>query len=76
MIVFVKLEPFRFPAEPESRNLWIEATKRNNWVPKKSSKICSQHFHGTSFMKIGKKTFLNPKAVPLEVRSVVIYYYY
>ena len=35
---------FRFPAEPERRRRWIVAVKRKDWVPKKHTRICGQHF--------------------------------
>lgn len=67
------LKTFRFPEKTELRELWIKATKRNNWVPKKSSKMCSQHFYNTSLVKVGNKTYLHPETIPVEVRSVIIY---
>lgn len=63
----------RFPHDVDIRNLWISATKRINWVPKKSSKICSEHFDAKLLWKKEKKAILNPDAVP---NAVIITFFY
>lgn len=58
----------RFPADPDLRNKWIEATGRKDWIPTKYCKICSNHFPQKQLIKKNKKTVLYPDAVPIAVR--------
>ncbi|XP_019857093.1 PREDICTED: THAP domain-containing protein 4-like [Amphimedon queenslandica] len=37
---------YRFPADPDRRNLWVAAVNRKNWQPTQYSWICSSHFIG------------------------------
>ena len=60
-----------FPKDPDVRSYWIEACRRQNWIPKKSSVVCSDHFHKNDYeiMKPGKKKpKLKPGAVPSRMK--------
>ncbi|CAG4954238.1 unnamed protein product [Parnassius apollo] len=47
------------------RKQWIEITGRKDWIPTKSSTICSQHFNEDDFeVKNSKKRYLKNGAVP------------
>ena len=35
---------FRFPTNPDQRNKWISAIRRDNWSPSEYSRLCSDHF--------------------------------
>lgn len=59
---------FRFPTRQELRHLWINSTGRIEWIPNKSSKICSQHFDTTNVIKRGNRTYLHPEAIPITVK--------
>ena len=37
---------YRFPADPDRRNLWVAAVNRKNWQPSPYTWICSSHFIG------------------------------
>ncbi|CAK1603904.1 unnamed protein product [Parnassius mnemosyne] len=55
----------RFPKKPDIRKQWIEITGRKDWIPTKSSTICSQHFNEDDFeVKNSKKRYLKNGAVP------------
>ncbi|KAL0860929.1 hypothetical protein ABMA27_009461 [Loxostege sticticalis] len=57
----------RFPKDPNIREIWIDATGRGDWIPTKTSTICSRHFtiHDYSTKKSGNK-YLREGAVPRE----------
>ncbi|KAH9631982.1 hypothetical protein HF086_016542 [Spodoptera exigua] len=40
----------RFPKEPNAREQWIDVTGRGNWMPTKTSTICSKHFTENDFI--------------------------
>ncbi|KAL3199918.1 hypothetical protein MRX96_013404 [Rhipicephalus microplus] len=45
----------RFPADSRQRQHWIDfvrATGREDWVPKKTSRICSLHFEPSCYMTV------------------------
>ncbi|CAH2217105.1 jg12992 [Pararge aegeria aegeria] len=65
-----KVPDLSFHSFPTNNNLltpWVESTGRNNWTPKKSSKICSKHFQKNMLIKKDKLTILYPNAVPIRV---------
>ena len=35
---------YRFPSNPERRERWIAAVKRENWHPTEHTWLCSEHF--------------------------------
>ena len=45
----VKRSYHSFPADPKRLQQWVKAIPRTDWVPNKSSKICSDHFTGGRF---------------------------
>lgn len=58
---------FRFPFKrPEILQLWINAIRRQNWNPTKTSRICGTHFLETDYLlKPGcSKKMLKPDSVP------------
>ncbi|KAL4720758.1 hypothetical protein ACJJTC_004998 [Scirpophaga incertulas] len=56
-----------FPSDPEIRIKWIDATGRENWQPKHSSKLCSIHFDPDTFINMEKLTHLKSKlAIPTK----------
>ncbi|KAL0841970.1 hypothetical protein ABMA28_014194 [Loxostege sticticalis] len=57
----------RFPKDPNIREIWIDATGRGDWIPTKTSTICSRHFtiHDYSTKKSGNK-YLREGAIPRE----------
>ncbi|XP_037271106.2 THAP domain-containing protein 10 [Rhipicephalus microplus] len=53
----------RFPADSRQRQHWIDfvrATGREDWVPKKTSRICSLHFEPSCYMTV-------PEFLPIGV---------
>ncbi|KAJ8706434.1 hypothetical protein PYW08_011060 [Mythimna loreyi] len=62
-----KIPGLSFHSFPEHYNLrqsWIAATKRRDWAPKPSSKICSKHFNDKMLIKKKRLTLLLYNAVP------------
>ncbi|XP_050680110.1 THAP domain-containing protein 11 isoform X1 [Leptidea sinapis] len=57
-----------FPRDHDLQIRWIEATGRNNWTPKLSSRICSTHFEKNVLIKKNKLTVLFPNSIPLLVK--------
>ncbi|CAG5002525.1 unnamed protein product [Parnassius apollo] len=56
---------FRFPEDPNLRQIWTDLTGRNNWTPTDFSYICIQHFSVDCFKcDFENKVVLNSKAVP------------
>ena len=53
-----------FPEKIELRNLWIEATEKKNWTPKKWSLLCSLHFEKKYIDRFGRRAYLRKNAVP------------
>ena len=56
-----------FPKDPDVRSYWIKVCRRQNWIPTKSSVVCSDHFNKDDFkiMKRGqKRRWLKPGAIP------------
>jgi hypothetical protein len=66
----VHLFRFRFPANAGRRTLWIKAIHRldvktkKEWVPAKSSLVCSSHFQPDDFRFDRGYTLLKPTAIP------------
>ncbi|XP_039277668.1 THAP domain-containing protein 1 isoform X1 [Nilaparvata lugens] len=60
--------PFHsFPFKrPKLLKLWIEAIRRKNWKPSKSSRICGAHFLSTDYLQKPGSTqkLLKPDAIP------------
>ncbi|XP_049881830.1 uncharacterized protein LOC126377866 isoform X2 [Pectinophora gossypiella] len=57
----------RFPKEPYIKEAWINVTGRENWMPTKSSTICSKHFKDNDFIiKKSGNRYLKPGAIPSE----------
>ncbi|KAL0829784.1 hypothetical protein ABMA28_003267 [Loxostege sticticalis] len=63
-----KTENITFHTFPKNdmavRQLWIQATGRQNWEPTKFTRICSRHFEENCFRKTQNMTFLNAYSVP------------
>ena len=60
-----------FPKDPNLRSYWTQACRRQDWIPTKSSVVCSDHFHKNDYevMKPGqKKPKLKPGAIPSRKR--------
>ncbi|KAG6447859.1 uncharacterized protein LOC115442067 [Manduca sexta] len=56
---------FRFPEDPNRKQIWTDLTGRNNWTPTDYSYICIQHFAVDCFMMDeDDKMVLVDKAVP------------
>ncbi|CAG4977577.1 unnamed protein product [Colias eurytheme] len=53
-----------FPTEPCIRKIWIDATGRQNWVPSKNARICSNHFDANFFVGKAKLCLLKSNAMP------------
>ncbi|CAH2236007.1 jg7299 [Pararge aegeria aegeria] len=53
---FPDLSFHSFPTDHNLLMLWVESTGRTNWTPKKSTKICSKHFHKNMVIKKNKLT--------------------
>ncbi|GJQ83581.1 hypothetical protein Trydic_g10928 [Trypoxylus dichotomus] len=47
--------PFK---RPEVLKLWMEAIKRENWKPSKTSRICSQHFKDTNYQDLRQRKMI------------------
>ncbi|RVE40074.1 hypothetical protein evm_015276, partial [Chilo suppressalis] len=57
----------RFPKEPNAREQWIAVTGRGNWIPTKTSTICSKHFTENDFIiKRAGYRYLKPGVIPRE----------
>ncbi|KYQ53488.1 THAP domain-containing protein 4, partial [Trachymyrmex zeteki] len=58
----------RFPKKEEIRQLWIAAIGQENYKPRKSHVLCSQHFENNCFFYSmrGKETrrYIKPDAIP------------
>ncbi|KAL4716348.1 hypothetical protein ACJJTC_006710 [Scirpophaga incertulas] len=59
-----------FPSDPEIRIKWIDATGRENWQPKHSSKLCSIHFDPDTFINMEKLTHLKRLPIPTKFIKV------
>lgn len=58
---------FRFPKEPNLIEQWIDATGRENWMPTKTSTICSKHFTEKDYVPtVSGPKYLKFGAVPQE----------
>ncbi|XP_072932463.1 uncharacterized protein [Epargyreus clarus] len=56
---------FRFPEDPDLRQIWTDLTGRNNWTPTDYSYICNNHFSIDCFeCDENKAVVLVEKAVP------------
>ncbi|XP_013191542.1 THAP domain-containing protein 1 [Amyelois transitella] len=56
---------FRFPEEPNLKQIWTDLTGRNNWTPTDYSYICIQHFSIDCFTcDADNQMILIDKAVP------------
>ncbi|XP_014271233.1 uncharacterized protein [Halyomorpha halys] len=60
-----KLTFHRFTVNPELKDKWIKAIRRENWEPSKNTHICSEHFKEEDFDKTSPfRTYLKKNAVP------------
>ena len=60
---------FRFPTKPELLFKWKKNLRRDNWVPTKSSRLCSDHFQEDMIDRSGKTVRLKPDAIPTRFKS-------
>nr|XP_024215411.1 uncharacterized protein LOC106677676 isoform X3 [Halyomorpha halys] len=63
-----------FPSDPEDRRKWIRAVRRKNWIPTKSSKLCSKHFKAEDFDRSPFYSKLNKGVVPSIIDGYPEYY--
>lgn len=61
---FKRFDVSRFPTEDKTREKWIEATGKKNWVPHKYTRICSKHFEKNCFRKTEKLTLIKKFCIP------------
>ena len=54
----------RFPKDEYLQRLWVSAVSRVGFKPTKCSRICSDHFLETDFLKEKKRRLLKQSAVP------------
>ncbi|XP_049883521.1 THAP domain-containing protein 5-like [Pectinophora gossypiella] len=56
----------RFPADPDIKEKWIQVTGRadTDWLPQKTSTICSRHFDEDVIYTLGKSRRVPDDAVP------------
>lgn len=59
-----KLCFFSFPSKEEERRKWVNAVKRKNWKPSKTSRICSAHFREEDINRTLRYVMLKEGAVP------------
>lgn len=55
---------FSFPEDPDLRKKWAIATRRKNFIPSSSTKICSEHFTKDSYEVGGLRKRLKKDAIP------------
>ncbi|XP_059061705.1 THAP domain-containing protein 2-like [Achroia grisella] len=53
-----------FPKDSTIRQIWIRATRRDNWIPSKYARICSKHFERNCFRKTSRNVYLKAYSVP------------
>ena len=58
----------RFPSNSEVRAKWLKPLNKKDWVPKKTSRICSDHFEEAFIERGGKTVKLKFKAVPTRFK--------
>ncbi|XP_049423108.1 THAP domain-containing protein 5-like [Epinephelus fuscoguttatus] len=50
------LQVFRFPLDdPDRLDQWTLNTRRQNWTPNKTSRLCSEHFESHQFSTDSRK---------------------
>lgn len=60
----------RFPTDPNLREKWIRAIRRDNWQPSNHSRICSDHFKESEYdLSSPFRKYLNKDAVPSVIRT-------
>lgn len=63
-----------FPRDPQTRHLWIAATKRKDFNPGSHACLCSEHFEENCFVPGLKRRKLFPNAAPTIFKSLPDYY--
>lgn len=58
-----------FPRDPQTKQEWISATKRNNFIPGNHASLCSEHFEENCFVPGLTRRKLFPNAVPTIFKS-------
>ncbi|XP_055532612.1 zinc finger protein 436-like [Wyeomyia smithii] len=59
------ISTFKFPDDPEHRNRWVRAVRRQEgWKPGRTACICIHHFKPEDILKYDKPAKLKPDAVP------------
>lgn len=57
----------RYPKDPNTKEKWIDATGRVNWMPVKSSTVCSAHFREDEFyLSIKGYRYLKTNVYPTQ----------
>lgn len=56
----------RFPIDPGNRQKWIQATGRQNWIPSKHTRICSEHFEANAYLCNEQFKNLKSSAIPTK----------
>jgi len=65
-----KIKYFRFPKDEPRRKLWVEAIRRENFVPTNNSMVCHNHFTEDDYQKRPDLVKLTNIAVPSVSISV------
>lgn len=55
---------FRYPRDANIKEKWINATRRDNWMPSKHSVICSRHLSEDCFIYMKNRRRLLKSAIP------------
>ncbi|CAK1578457.1 unnamed protein product [Parnassius mnemosyne] len=62
----------RFPKDGSIKESWVKATGRQNWLPFKSSSICSEHFTESDFL-ISKRGYHYLKTSSVPTKKILSY---
>ena len=74
---FVNFQPetpiliLRFPNQEDRKLQWLSSIGRENWVPYKSSKICSDHFKESDINRNKKIVVLKENAMPTRLKCAI-----
>lgn len=60
---------FRFPKDYST---WVKNMGRQDWVPRKYSTLCSEHFDSDCFDVRGNRKYLKPGSVPTIFKNFIV----
>ena len=69
-LFYLKYKFYSIPSDPERRKRWLFLINREDWIPSKYSRVCSDHFFEKHMDRTGQSVRLRENAAPLRFKML------